>query len=96
MISTRDSGDMLPLPHYSYELPTAEEERYEAIFEQLDANRDGRIDVRELSAALHKHGVPEHLKDSYAEVNFLFVTISMCSMLILLCFENSNSFSSRI
>ena len=38
------------------------------LFEQLDVNGDGRIDIRELSQSLHMHGVPESLKQSYAEV----------------------------
>nr|SVE91561.1 EOG090X0MQF [Daphnia sinensis] len=54
------------VPHYSYELPTEEEERFEKLFRQLDVNGDGRIDILELSQSLHKHGVPENLKESYA------------------------------
>nr|SVE86549.1 EOG090X0MQF [Daphnia similis]SVE87176.1 EOG090X0MQF [Daphnia similis]SVE87801.1 EOG090X0MQF [Daphnia similis]SVE88434.1 EOG090X0MQF [Daphnia similis] len=54
------------VPHYSYELPIEEEERFEKLFRQLDVNRDGRIDILELSQSLHKHGVPENLKESYA------------------------------
>lgn len=58
----------LPVPHYSYELPTEEEERLEKLFRQLDVNGDGRIDVSELSQSLHIHGVPDNLKESYATV----------------------------
>nr|SVE77400.1 EOG090X0MQF [Daphnia lumholtzi]SVE78657.1 EOG090X0MQF [Daphnia lumholtzi]SVE79288.1 EOG090X0MQF [Daphnia lumholtzi] len=54
------------VPHYSYELPIEEEERFEKLFRQLDVNGDGRIDILELSQSLHKHGVPENLKESYA------------------------------
>nr|SVE80546.1 EOG090X0MQF [Daphnia magna] len=54
------------VPHYSYELPIEEEERFEKLFRQLDVNGDGRIDILELSQSLHKHGVPDNLKESYA------------------------------
>ncbi|XP_057367587.1 mitochondrial adenyl nucleotide antiporter SLC25A23-like [Daphnia carinata] len=54
------------VPHYSYELPIEEEERFEQLFRQLDVNGDGRIDILELSQSLHKHGVPDNLKESYA------------------------------
>jgi Ca2+-binding EF-hand superfamily protein len=49
-------------------MPTVEEERFEKLFRQLDVNGDGRIDILELSQSLHKHGVPENLKESYATV----------------------------
>lgn len=62
------ASEVLPVPHYSYELPSEEEERFEKLFRQLDVNRDGRIDILELSQSLHKHGVPENLKESYATV----------------------------
>ncbi|EFX71570.1 calcium-binding mitochondrial carrier protein SCaMC-3-like isoform X1 [Daphnia pulex] len=64
--SDNPSSEVLPVPHYSYELPTVEEERFEKLFRQLDVNGDGRIDILELSQSLHKHGVPENLKESYA------------------------------
>nr|SVE76184.1 EOG090X0MQF [Daphnia hispanica] len=64
--SVDPAGEVLPAPHYSYELPSEEEERFEKLFRQLDVNRDGRIDILELSQSLHKHGVPENLKESYA------------------------------
>lgn len=60
---------ILPVSHYSYELPSDEEERFEKLFKQLDVNNDGRIDVLELSQSLHMHGVPENLKQSYATVH---------------------------
>lgn len=61
---------IIPAPHYSYELPAEEEERFEQLFKQLDVNGDGRIDITELSLSLHKHGVPENLKETYATVLF--------------------------
>ena len=68
MRASNSAGEILPTPHYSYELPSEDEERFEQIFRQLDVNGDGRIDIAELSASLHKHGVPDNLKDSYATV----------------------------
>jgi len=67
MRASNSTGEILPVPHYSYDLPTEDEERFEQIFRQLDVNGDGRIDIAELSASLHKHGVPDNLKDSYAK-----------------------------
>lgn len=66
--SCNSTADVLPISHYSYELPIEEEERFEKLFRQLDVNGDGRIDILELSQSLHKHGVPENLKESYATV----------------------------
>ena len=54
-------------------MPTEEEERFEQLFRQLDVNGDGRIDIVELSQSLHKHGVPDNLKESYATVCFHFL-----------------------
>ena len=67
------SSEVLPVPHYSYDMPTEEEERFEQLFRQLDVNGDGRIDIVELSQSLHKHGVPDNLKESYATVCFHFL-----------------------
>lgn len=81
--ATNPSGEILPAPHYSYELPMEEEERFEKLFRQLDVNGDGRIDIIELSQSLHKHGVPENLKESYATVRFshsLGLLLHVCSL----------------
>jgi len=67
MRASNSTGEILPVPHYSYDLPSEDEERFEQMFRQLDVNGDGRIDIAELSASLHKHGVPDNLKDSYAK-----------------------------
>ena len=77
MRSNSSSGEILPAIHYSYELPSDDEERFEKLFRQLDVNGDGRIDITELSESLHEHGVPENLKNSYAEV---CLTLKMCHM----------------
>lgn len=51
-------------PHYLHELPLEYEERLEKLFVTLDKDGDGKIDVRDLSAALKECGVHYH----YAEV----------------------------
>lgn len=64
---TNNSQDQLP-PHYLHELPAQDEERLEKLFQSLDLDGNGRIDVHDLSKALHQAGVHRH----YAEV-FFFV-----------------------
>lgn len=51
-------------PHYLHELPQEDEERLEGLFKSLDVNGDGKIDIHDLSKALHDFGV--HAK--YAKV----------------------------
>lgn len=65
---TRSSSlhGVLP-PHYLHELPAQEEERLSKIFNQLDHDGNGKIDVHDLSNALHKVGVHKR----YAEVILL-------------------------
>lgn len=61
-------------PHYLHELPAGDEERLEKIFNKLDMDGNGRIDVHDLSKALHDVGVHKR----YAEVKFdtrLFIDI---------------------
>ncbi|KAH8246285.1 hypothetical protein KR038_011158 [Drosophila bunnanda] len=53
-----NSGTILPV-----EIPIEDEERLERIFKQLDRDGDGRIDIHDLSAALHEFG----LSSVYAE-----------------------------
>ncbi|EDW41254.1 GM24660 [Drosophila sechellia] len=52
------SGSILPT-----EIPIEDEERLERIFNKLDRDGDGRIDIHDLSAALHEFG----LSSVYAE-----------------------------
>lgn len=54
------SGSILPT-----EIPIEDEERLERIFNKLDRDGDGRIDIHDLSAALHEFG----LSSVYAEVS---------------------------
>lgn len=51
-------------PHYLHELPAEDEKRFEKIFQKLDHDGNGRIDVKDLSKALRKVGVDKY----YAEV----------------------------
>lgn len=44
--------------HHAYEATSDEEERLGALFNQLDADGDGRIDVHDLSEGLKKLNVP--------------------------------------
>lgn len=51
-------------PHYLHELPAEDEKRFEQIFQKLDLDGNGRIDVKDLSKALRDVGVDKY----YAEV----------------------------
>lgn len=51
-------------PNYLQELPHEDEERLERLFNRLDKNSNGRIDIHDLSAALREYGVHH----GYAEV----------------------------
>ena len=51
-------------PHYFHELPHEDEERLENLFKSLDVDGNGKIDIHDLSVALHEFGV--HHK--YAQV----------------------------
>lgn len=56
--------------HYVHELPQADEERLEKLFNTLDRDGNGRIDIHDLSAALKDVG----LSHKYAEVcNCIYV-----------------------
>lgn len=60
-----ENGNPLEDVHYVHELPLADEERLEKLFNQLDRNGNGKIDVHDLSAALKEFG----LSSQYAEVS---------------------------
>lgn len=57
-----------PQVHYLHELPAADEERLEKIFNKLDRDGNGRIDIHDLSEALREFG----LSHQYAEEHSLF------------------------
>lgn len=46
-----------PPAHYLHELPAQDEERLSRVFERLDLDGNGRIDVHDLSQALRDVGV---------------------------------------
>lgn len=54
-----------PAVHYLHELPKCDEERLEKLFNQLDRDGNGKIDIHDLSEELKKFG----LSHQYAEVN---------------------------
>lgn len=47
----------VPLSIMPTEIPAEDEERLEKIFNQLDRDGDGKIDIHDLSAALHEFGL---------------------------------------
>lgn len=59
-----NGGPAPPPPHYLHELPQSEEERLEKLFKTIDADNNGRIDIRDLTQALHETGVHQ----GYAKV----------------------------
>ncbi|XP_058464756.1 mitochondrial adenyl nucleotide antiporter SLC25A25 isoform X2 [Malaya genurostris] len=61
--SSTESSQVYPGVHYLHELPQADEERLEKIFNKLDRDGNGRIDIHDLSAALKEFG----LSHAYAE-----------------------------
>ncbi|XP_014603482.1 PREDICTED: calcium-binding mitochondrial carrier protein SCaMC-2 isoform X1 [Polistes canadensis] len=52
-------------PHYLHELPAQDEERLENIFKKLDLDGNGRIDVHDLSKALHEVGVHKRYAEKF-------------------------------
>lgn len=54
-------------PHYLHELPAEDEKRLEKIFQNLDLDGNGKIDVKDLSKALREVGVDKY----YAEVRII-------------------------
>lgn len=55
-------------PHYLHELPQEDEERLEKIFNNLDLDRDGKIDIHDLSVALKDFGVSQRDAQVYFTV----------------------------
>ena len=49
-----------PVGHKVYELSTTDEERLEELFNKLDADGKGRIDINDLSRGLKTLNVPHH------------------------------------
>ncbi|XP_022225328.2 calcium-binding mitochondrial carrier protein SCaMC-1-B isoform X2 [Drosophila obscura] len=57
------SGSGIPISIMPTEIPAEDEARLERIFNQLDRDGDGKVDIHDLSAALHEFG----LSSVYAE-----------------------------
>jgi len=58
-----------PPAHYLHELPAQDEERLECLFQRLDLDGNGRIDVHDLSRALRDAGV----HTQYAQVFIKYI-----------------------
>ena len=55
---------------YSHdELTPEDEKRLSDLFERLDINKDGRINVKDLTEALHQLQVPKAMVPGHAKVN---------------------------
>ncbi|XP_011299648.1 calcium-binding mitochondrial carrier protein SCaMC-2 isoform X1 [Fopius arisanus] len=54
-------------PHYLHELPVEAEERLSKIFQQLDIDGNGRIDVHDLAQALHQVGVHKRYAEKFLQ-----------------------------
>ncbi|XP_076649460.1 short Calcium-binding Mitochondrial Carrier isoform X1 [Halictus rubicundus] len=52
-------------PHYLHELPAEDEERLEKIFQNLDQDGNGKIDVKDLSKALREVGVDKYYAEEF-------------------------------
>ncbi|XP_055538928.1 calcium-binding mitochondrial carrier protein SCaMC-2 isoform X4 [Wyeomyia smithii] len=59
-----------PAVHYLHELPQADEERLEKIFNKLDRDGNGRIDIHDLSAALKEFGLSHQYAEEYGHSLF--------------------------
>lgn len=64
----------------------AEEHRLQKLFHELDANKDGRIDIHELTEGLHKIGY-SHITEEQILVRFRY------SFQTLICNISNLSFS---
>lgn len=64
--------------HHDYELTSDEEEKFTDLFNRLDTNKDGRIDIHDLSEALKTMRVPQ--VEDHARVSILlFVQHGLCT-----------------
>ncbi|XP_076225207.1 short Calcium-binding Mitochondrial Carrier isoform X2 [Nomia melanderi] len=52
-------------PHYLHELPAEDEKRLEKIFQKLDLDGNGKIDVKDLSKALREVGVDKYYAEKF-------------------------------
>ncbi|XP_059477924.1 mitochondrial adenyl nucleotide antiporter SLC25A23 isoform X2 [Neocloeon triangulifer] len=66
-MSNGSNGNDKPPNHYLHELPQSEEERLEGLFKRLDMDGNGRIDIRDLTQALHDTGVHQGYAQKFIE-----------------------------
>lgn len=69
VLNTTPAQSVIHPPHYLHELPQEDEERLGKIFNNLDLDGNGKIDIHDLSVALKEFGVSH--RD--AQVKELFV-----------------------
>lgn len=67
-------------PHYLHELPAQDEERLAQIFQRLDLDGNGRVDVRDLSAALREVGVHSQYAQVHANIIISIFIVVAASM----------------
>ncbi|XP_058054094.1 mitochondrial adenyl nucleotide antiporter SLC25A25 isoform X1 [Anopheles bellator] len=68
--SVGSNGQDFPPVHYLHELPQADEERLEKIFNKLDRDGNGRIDIHDLSSALKEFGLSHQYAEEYGHSLF--------------------------
>lgn len=63
------------LPHYLHELPQEDEERLGKLFNSLDLDGNGKIDIHDLSVALKEFGVSH--RDAQVKITISY-SYSIC------------------
>lgn len=58
--------------HYLHELPFADEQRLEELFKKLDKDRNGRIDIHDLSEALKDLGLSHQYAEVWTHITFTY------------------------
>ncbi len=56
-MSNKTAQKVAHLPHYLHEMPREDEERLGKLFNSLDIDGNGKIDIYDLSVALKEFGV---------------------------------------
>jgi len=81
----------------SHVLSESDERRIEELFRKLDVNRDGRIDIHDLSEALHRlevHQLPGHAQVFFG-TRYDTMGIGLSSLIAQFC-DNKCIFSSTL
>lgn len=90
-VNTNTSTSAIAHANLPSELPQEDEERLEKLFNQLDRDGNGRIDIHDLSEALREFG----LSSVYAEVSEYLINtcismyFNMCMVYVCMCVRNS-------